>query len=83
MSVPAKPTNQVVGPLSVPVSAVPVLPATWTPATWALVPVPSATAVCMREDREEAVAESIGVRATFVEVELTSLRSGSRMRETR
>ena len=61
-----------------PVSAVPVFPATWTPATWALVPVPLATASCMREVRDEAVVESIGVRATFVEVALTSLRSGSR-----
>ena len=76
MSDPAKPTNQVVGPLSEPVSAVPVLPATLTPETWALVPVPSATASCMREDRDLAVLESMGVRATFLEVVLTSLRSG-------
>ena len=83
-SVPAKPTNQVTGPPSSdPVSAVPVLPATDTPATWALEPVPSLTACCMREDRVCAVFEEIGVRASFGVVVLTTLRSESSVCDTR
>ena len=61
----------------------PVFPATDTPATWALVPVPSLTACCMREDSVSAVSEEIGVRASLGEVLLTTLRSESSVRDTR
>ena len=84
MSVPAKPMNQVMGPpSSEPVWAVPVLPATETPATWAGVPVPLLTVSCIRLVRVAAVWESMGVRATVGLVVETTWRSASRVWEIR
>ena len=57
----ANPVNHACGAASLVVSAVPVFPATCTPAIWAEVPVPDWTTPIIMSRSCSAVAEEIGV----------------------